>query len=67
MIFIFPAQGEYTTGTWEEESREINFADFKFSITHHYLKQDCAEGEGKEDGEEGTPVAVMVIHDGLHG
>ncbi|XP_053352311.1 rab3 GTPase-activating protein catalytic subunit [Clarias gariepinus] len=57
-----PEKGEYTTGTWEEESREINFADFKFSITHHYLKQDCAEGEGKEDGEEDAfPLAMQDL------
>ncbi|KAF5890244.1 rab3 GTPase-activating protein catalytic subunit isoform X1, partial [Clarias magur] len=57
-----PEKGEYTTGTWEEEVREINFADFKFSITHHYLKQDCAEGEGKEDGEEDAfPLAMQDL------
>uniref|UniRef100_A0A8B9KJQ6 Rab3 GTPase-activating protein catalytic subunit n=1 Tax=Astyanax mexicanus TaxID=7994 RepID=A0A8B9KJQ6_ASTMX len=38
-----PEKGEYTTGTWEEKSKEINFADFKFSVTHHYLKQDSVE------------------------
>lgn len=54
------AQGEYTTGTWEEKSREINFADFKFSITHHYLKQECAESEGKEDSVEGTFIGTLI-------
>ncbi|KAF4086748.1 hypothetical protein AMELA_G00087890 [Ameiurus melas] len=57
-----PEKGEYTTGTWEEKSREINFADFKFSITHHYLKQECAEREGKEDGEEDAfPLAMQDL------
>ncbi|XP_060785256.1 rab3 GTPase-activating protein catalytic subunit isoform X2 [Neoarius graeffei] len=57
-----PEKGEYTTGTWEEKSREINFADFKFSITHHYLKQECAESEGKEDNEEDAfPLAMQDL------
>ncbi|XP_062861672.1 rab3 GTPase-activating protein catalytic subunit [Trichomycterus rosablanca] len=57
-----PEKGEYTTGTWEDESREINFADFKFSITHHYLKQECVESEGKEDGEEDPfPLAMQDL------
>ncbi|KAF7709908.1 rab3 GTPase-activating protein catalytic subunit isoform X2 [Silurus meridionalis] len=57
-----PEKGEYTTGTWEEKSREINFADFKFSITHHYLKQDCVENEGKEDSEEDAfPLAMQDL------
>ncbi|KAI5628572.1 rab3 GTPase-activating protein catalytic subunit [Silurus asotus] len=57
-----PEKGEYTTGTWEEKSREISFADFKFSITHHYLKQDCVENEGKEDSEEDAfPLAMQDL------
>lgn len=59
-----PQKGEYTSGTWEEKSRDINFADFKFSITHHYLKRDCAaESEGKEDdGEEDAfPLAMQDL------
>lgn len=61
MTFVlYWLKGEYTTGTWEEKSREINFADFKFSVTHHFLKQECAESEGKDDGEEGTSAAGTV-------
>uniref|UniRef100_A0A5F4VTE3 Rab3 GTPase-activating protein catalytic subunit n=1 Tax=Callithrix jacchus TaxID=9483 RepID=A0A5F4VTE3_CALJA len=30
-------KGIFTSGTWEEKSDEISFADFKFSVTHHYL------------------------------
>ncbi|XP_036427001.1 rab3 GTPase-activating protein catalytic subunit isoform X1 [Colossoma macropomum] len=57
-----PEKGEYTSGTWEEKSREINFADFKFSIAHHYLKQESAESEGKEDGEEDAfPLAMQDL------
>ncbi|KAL7866119.1 hypothetical protein SRHO_G00113660 [Serrasalmus rhombeus] len=57
-----PEKGEYTSGTWEENSREINFADFKFSITHHYLKQESVESEGKEDGEEDAfPLAMQDL------
>uniref|UniRef100_A0A8C1Z1V5 Rab3 GTPase-activating protein catalytic subunit n=1 Tax=Cyprinus carpio TaxID=7962 RepID=A0A8C1Z1V5_CYPCA len=35
--------GEITSGSWEEHTQEINFADFRFSITHHCLKQESAE------------------------
>uniref|UniRef100_A0AAR2K619 Rab3 GTPase-activating protein catalytic subunit n=1 Tax=Pygocentrus nattereri TaxID=42514 RepID=A0AAR2K619_PYGNA len=57
-----PEKGEYTSGTWEENSREINFADFKFSITHHYLKQESVESEGKEDVEEDAfPLAMQDL------
>uniref|UniRef100_A0A8C7PES9 Rab3 GTPase-activating protein catalytic subunit n=1 Tax=Oncorhynchus mykiss TaxID=8022 RepID=A0A8C7PES9_ONCMY len=38
-----PEKGEYTSGTWEEKTQDINFADFKFSVTHHCLKQESEE------------------------
>lgn len=47
-------QGEYTSGIWEEESKDIHFADFKFYITHHFLKQECEEEDVKDKAEEGT-------------
>ncbi|XP_030642604.1 rab3 GTPase-activating protein catalytic subunit isoform X1 [Chanos chanos] len=57
-----PEKGEYTTGTWEEKTKEINFADFKFSITHHYLKQETVESEGKEEPEEDAlPLAMQDL------
>lgn len=47
------AKGEYTSGTWEEKSQDINFADFKFSITHYFLKQEDDEKEDQDKVEEG--------------
>lgn len=47
-------QGDYTSGTWEEKTQEINFADFKFCISHNYLKQETSENESKEEPEEGS-------------
>ena len=48
-------QGEYTSGIWEEKTLDINFADFKFSITHHFLKQESDDlAEGKEDLESAS-------------
>ncbi|XP_072903715.1 rab3 GTPase-activating protein catalytic subunit-like isoform X2 [Hemitrygon akajei] len=35
-------KGELTSGVWEEKSDEISFADYKFTITHHYLKQESS-------------------------
>ncbi|KAG5283235.1 hypothetical protein AALO_G00039870 [Alosa alosa] len=54
-----PEKGDYTSGTWEEKSQEINFADFKFSIAHNYLKQETPENEGKEETEEDAYPAAM--------
>uniref|UniRef100_A0A673AP60 Rab3 GTPase-activating protein catalytic subunit n=1 Tax=Sphaeramia orbicularis TaxID=375764 RepID=A0A673AP60_9TELE len=51
--------GEYTSGTWEERSQDINFADFRFSITHHFLQQEYVEDEGKYKTEEDAfPLAM---------
>lgn len=50
---FFYSQGEYTSGTWEEKSQDINFADFKFSITHYFLKQEDDEKEDQDKVEEG--------------
>uniref|UniRef100_A0A8C9U1K2 Rab3 GTPase-activating protein catalytic subunit n=1 Tax=Scleropages formosus TaxID=113540 RepID=A0A8C9U1K2_SCLFO len=54
--------GEFTSGTWEEKSQDINFADFKFSISHHHLKQEITESEGKEESEEDSiPLAMKDL------
>ncbi|XP_044525067.1 rab3 GTPase-activating protein catalytic subunit [Gracilinanus agilis] len=42
-------KGIFTSGIWEEKSDEISFADFKFSITHHFLVQESSDKEGKEE------------------
>lgn len=58
-------QGIFTTGTWEEKSDEISFADFKFSVTHHYLVQEPSDKDGKEELGEGTwlfpSIAVRIM------
>nr|XP_019938363.1 PREDICTED: rab3 GTPase-activating protein catalytic subunit [Paralichthys olivaceus] len=52
-------KGEYTRGTWGENSQEINFADFKFLITHHFLKKECEKDSGKDKIEEDAfPLAM---------
>uniref|UniRef100_A0A8C4SEX9 Rab3 GTPase-activating protein catalytic subunit n=1 Tax=Erpetoichthys calabaricus TaxID=27687 RepID=A0A8C4SEX9_ERPCA len=52
-------KGEYTSGTWEEKTVEISFADFKFSITHHYLKQELSEKPENEEVEEDAFPSAM--------
>ncbi|XP_037547652.1 rab3 GTPase-activating protein catalytic subunit [Nematolebias whitei] len=52
-------KGEYTSGIWEEESKDIHFADFKFYITHHFLKQECEEEEVEDKAEEDTLPSAM--------
>lgn len=54
----FP-QCEFTSGTWEERFEEINFADFKFDITHHFLKQEHVRNDQKEEPEEGRVMYVL--------
>ncbi|XP_052004436.1 rab3 GTPase-activating protein catalytic subunit isoform X2 [Xyrauchen texanus] len=57
-----PQKGEFTSGSWEETSQEINFADFKFSISHHYLKQETAENESRDESEEdAVPLAMQDL------
>ncbi|KAM4525060.1 rab3 GTPase-activating protein catalytic subunit isoform 1-T1 [Odontesthes bonariensis] len=56
-----PEKGEYTSGTWGEESKDITFADFKFYITHYFLKQDCKD-DGKDRREEDAlPLAMQDL------
>ncbi|XP_051003260.1 rab3 GTPase-activating protein catalytic subunit isoform X2 [Acomys russatus] len=55
-------KGIFTSGTWEERSDEISFADFKFSVTHHYLVQETTDKEGKdEESEDAVPQAMQDL------
>ncbi|KAM6897052.1 rab3 GTPase-activating protein catalytic subunit [Xenentodon cancila] len=55
-------KGDYSSGTWEEESQDLHFADFKFYITHYYLKQEGGEDDRDDKLEEDAlPVAVQDI------
>ncbi|XP_069472663.1 rab3 GTPase-activating protein catalytic subunit isoform X2 [Ambystoma mexicanum] len=57
-----PEKGEYTSGVWEEKSDELSFADFKFSVTHHYLVQESSEKEEKEEfGDDTLPLALQDL------
>ncbi|XP_068161266.1 rab3 GTPase-activating protein catalytic subunit [Antennarius striatus] len=57
-----PKKGVYTSGTWEEKTQDIHFADFKFCITHHYLKQACEDHDEKEEREEDAfPLAMQDL------
>ncbi|XP_076743256.1 rab3 GTPase-activating protein catalytic subunit-like isoform X5 [Maylandia zebra] len=59
---VSPEKGEYTSGTWAEKSQEINFADFKFYISHYFLKQECEEDDGKDNLEEDAiPLAMQDL------
>uniref|UniRef100_A0A3B3CJN1 Rab3 GTPase-activating protein catalytic subunit n=1 Tax=Oryzias melastigma TaxID=30732 RepID=A0A3B3CJN1_ORYME len=42
------SSGDFTTGSWEEESKEIHFADFKFLITHYFLKKELKNDDEQE-------------------
>ncbi|KAI6065355.1 Rab3 GTPase-activating protein catalytic subunit isoform X1 [Aix galericulata] len=55
-------KGIYTTGAWEEKSDEISFADFKFSVTHHYLVQEPSDRDGKEEpAEDALPLPMQDL------
>ncbi|XP_063337894.1 rab3 GTPase-activating protein catalytic subunit isoform X1 [Pelmatolapia mariae] len=59
---VSPEKGEYTSGTWGEKSQEINFADFKFYISHYFLKQECEEDDGKDNLEDDAiPLAMQDL------
>lgn len=53
------SQSEFTSGTWEEHFKEINFADFKFEIIHHFLKQEHVKSNKKEEPEEGIVIHIL--------
>ncbi|XP_058050021.1 rab3 GTPase-activating protein catalytic subunit isoform X2 [Ahaetulla prasina] len=55
-------KGVYTTETWEEKSDEITFADFRFSVTHHYLVQKSTDKNAKDElVEDVLPVAMQDL------
>ncbi|XP_029383713.1 rab3 GTPase-activating protein catalytic subunit isoform X2 [Echeneis naucrates] len=55
-------KGEYTSGTWGEKSKDINFADFKFLITHYFLKQEAEKDNEKVKQEEDAfPLAMQDL------
>ncbi|XP_043930878.1 rab3 GTPase-activating protein catalytic subunit isoform X2 [Protopterus annectens] len=55
-------KGIYNSGEWEEKSTEISFADFKFSISHHFLKQESCDRERSEECEEDAlPLAMQDL------
>ncbi|KAM8729886.1 rab3 GTPase-activating protein catalytic subunit isoform 2-T2 [Acanthopagrus schlegelii] len=55
-------KGIYTSGTWGEKSQEINFADFKFHITHYFLKQESEKDDGQDVLEEDSfPLAMQDL------
>ncbi|XP_051272729.1 rab3 GTPase-activating protein catalytic subunit isoform X2 [Dicentrarchus labrax] len=59
---LSPEKGEYTSGTWGEKCQDINFADFKFYITHHFLKQECEKDDEKDKVEEDAfPLAMQDL------
>ncbi|KAM6898865.1 rab3 GTPase-activating protein catalytic subunit isoform 1-T2 [Lycodopsis pacificus] len=57
-----PEKGEFTSGTWGEKSQDIQFADFKFYISHYFLKQECEQDNGKDQLEEDAfPLAMQDL------
>lgn len=60
-LYYSLSQSEFTSGTWEENFEEINFADFKFEITHHFLKQEHLKSDQREEPEEGTVILVLMF------
>ncbi|CAJ1080577.1 rab3 GTPase-activating protein catalytic subunit isoform X2 [Xyrichtys novacula] len=56
---LSPEKGAYTTGTWLEKSQDINFADFKFVVTHFVLKQEGENDSEKDKVEEDAFPAAM--------
>ncbi|XP_059822242.1 rab3 GTPase-activating protein catalytic subunit [Hypanus sabinus] len=56
-------KGELTSGVWEEKSDEISFADYKFTITHHYLKQESSVDKDVKEAsiEDVLPEAMQDL------
>ncbi|XP_008277552.1 rab3 GTPase-activating protein catalytic subunit [Stegastes partitus] len=59
---LSPEKGQYTSGTWGEKSQDINFADFKFYITHYFLKEECDQDEGTDSPKEDVlPLGIQDL------
>ncbi|XP_046346291.1 rab3 GTPase-activating protein catalytic subunit-like [Haliotis rufescens] len=43
---------EYSNGAWDERTEELQFADFKFKITHKFLKSCVVTTEGRSSEEK---------------
>nr|XP_061799403.1 rab3 GTPase-activating protein catalytic subunit-like [Nerophis lumbriciformis] len=54
-------RGDYSSGTWEERSQEINFVDFKFSITHYAFVQEHENNSNDELEEATFPIAMQDL------
>ncbi|XP_077584476.1 rab3 GTPase-activating protein catalytic subunit [Stigmatopora nigra] len=54
-------KGDFSSGTWEEKSQEINFVDFKFSITHYAFVQDHGSSSNMELEETNFPIAMQDL------
>uniref|UniRef100_A0A671VIU6 Rab3 GTPase-activating protein catalytic subunit n=1 Tax=Sparus aurata TaxID=8175 RepID=A0A671VIU6_SPAAU len=52
-------KGIYTSGTWGEKNQDISFADFKFNITHYFLKQESEKDDGQDMLEEAVKRAML--------
>ena len=51
LISVFSFQGAYTNGVWEEQVEELNFASYKFCITHQWLKVQDEKSEKAREKE----------------
>nr|XP_057938705.1 rab3 GTPase-activating protein catalytic subunit [Doryrhamphus excisus] len=54
-------KGDYTSGTWVEQSQEINFVDFKFAITHYALAQETNDNANDDLEEDDFPIAMQDL------
>lgn len=57
---LSPEKGAYVSGSWGEQSLDIHFADFKFYISHHFLKEEGEKENGKSE-EDTLPVAMQDL------
>uniref|UniRef100_A0A3B4Z658 Rab3 GTPase-activating protein catalytic subunit n=1 Tax=Stegastes partitus TaxID=144197 RepID=A0A3B4Z658_9TELE len=61
-ITDFTTASEWERGTWGEKSQDINFADFKFYITHYFLKEECDQDEGTDSPKEDVlPLGIQDL------
>ncbi|XP_051938960.1 rab3 GTPase-activating protein catalytic subunit [Hippocampus zosterae] len=54
-------KADFSNGTWEEKSQEINFVDFTFSMTHYALVQDNENDTNTELEEAPFPFAMQDL------
>uniref|UniRef100_A0A0A9XWU8 Rab3 GTPase-activating protein catalytic subunit n=1 Tax=Lygus hesperus TaxID=30085 RepID=A0A0A9XWU8_LYGHE len=58
---LYPPKLKISSATWHSRSEDLSFADFEFTITHHYAKFPGTENLPIEEGKGHLPEALEEV------